>query len=575
MPADPSENSANTESTIVLPTDLRDGYIVEHGIIVCRGSDDILEVRQPESSKMLYSGLQEIFLHRELVSQTPYIDQPELLPRLRLILEAQTSNQSPGESETEDHQPFDTVLGAVHSRAETYSAFHILNVYLSILFLPWEDDMLIRNQSAKGLVLASIPDEFNLLELGPKEHATIYPGTWELRADDNTSVRFRLRPRQYRLFLEEKSKKRAPRDDTSDVQRLKRRTPQRRDEDGTPRIINPELVPAQNRQVVTRPITTDGAIALARVGLAEDSTVSVVDGVTGRVEYSLTREKARMMKRAKDVDVFKAVFKPGCGVSKPQVVVVKMHKLVGNKELATQYWSREFNIHRGLRHRCIPSLVSFDSRLLALMIEYKAYSDLGSREWRADQVPGKGISFRGTVEDAYTILADISSALAYLASKGIMHNDIRASNILYSGRGVPGGAILIDFGLSRRVDEDPEDRGGGTPWYIAPEYPAYTRESSADIWSLGIVMLYVMRRVPLPETEPIWNMYDEVRGVPKAVAMRQAWNKRIQGQCKELEGPAACAKENKLRVLVRSMVVERELRIRAHALEEATKEWTS
>lgn len=159
----------------------------------------------------------------------------------------------------------------------------------------------------------------------------------------------------------------------------------------------------------------------------------------------------------------------------------------------------------------------------------------GSREWRADQVPGKGISFRGTVEDAYTILADISSALAYLASKGIMHNDIRASNILYSGRGVPGGAILIDFGLSRRVDEDPEDRGGGTPWYIAPEYPAYTRESSADIWSLGIVMLYVMRRVHFRD-RTIWNMYDEVRGVPKAVAMRQAWNKRIQASARSLRG---------------------------------------
>lgn len=208
------------------------------------------------------------------------------------------------------------------------------------------------------------------------------------------------------------------------------------------------------------------------------------------------------------------------------------------------------------------------------MIEYKDCGDLGSNQWCSPKLPGKAPFFRGDVEDAYTILADISSALAYIAKEGIVHNDIKANNILYGGRGTPVGAILIDFGLGRKIDQEAEDRGGGSPWYIAPEYPLSARGSMADVWSLGVVMLYVMGKIPLPEMEPEWKIQN-AQHVPEAVAMKQAWNQKIESQRKGLEAPVDCEKERKLRDLVSRMLKHIVHRIDAHELEEETKEWIS
>lgn len=263
----------------------------------------------------------------------PGIGQLELMPKLRLIFE---------QTKTEDHHHF-KFSGATHSRAETRCTITINGINLAVSFIPWGDDAIVYNETSKGFVLTSVPDEFNNLEIGPRGSATIYPGIWELRRD-NTSVEFRLRPRRYRLFLEEKSNKRAAEEDMLPSEKVKgsrgqRIIPQRRYDDSSP------------RSVVTRPVTTEGAAALAQVGLNEDSTLSVVDEATGMLEYSITRPRARFLKRDKGVDVFKAIFKSGDDASQPRGVVVKMHKPRGaNIESAIQCWSQEYNVHQGLRH---------------------------------------------------------------------------------------------------------------------------------------------------------------------------------------------------------------------------------
>lgn len=314
-------------------------------------------IHVPESTGILHSGLQEFFIQRDAVPQAPGIDQLELIPWLRLVFEqpAQGSNQSPRQLEREDHQGPYRVLGAVCSRAEVRSAFSINGINLAVSFMPWGDDAIVYNQSSMGLVLASAPEEFNVLEIGPSDCAIIYPGTWELRGNNNTALQFRLRPRRYSLFLEKKSNKRAAGQDLSSLEsvrfsRGRRQFPQRWYDDSSPRIVNPDRSPFQNSKVVTRPVTTEGADVLFRVGLDEDSTLSVIDEMTGRLEYSITRDKGRIMKRSAGVDVYKALFKPGLGSSQPQVVIVKMHKHGDSLELAMRHWRREHSIHRGLRH---------------------------------------------------------------------------------------------------------------------------------------------------------------------------------------------------------------------------------
>lgn len=58
---------------------------------------------------------------------------------------------------------------------------------------------------------------------------------------------------------------------------------------------------------------------------------------------------------------------------------------------------------------------------------------------------------------------------------------------------------MIDFGLSIR-DSGGRYRTGGSPWYIPPEYISEgIRGKPGDIWALGIVMLFTLQKLPLPE----------------------------------------------------------------------------
>ncbi|HPB30772.1 MAG TPA: protein kinase [Candidatus Sumerlaeota bacterium] len=77
-----------------------------------------------------------------------------------------------------------------------------------------------------------------------------------------------------------------------------------------------------------------------------------------------------------------------------------------------------------------------------------------------------------TLAEGIDLIRQISEALIYLHSKGIVHRDVKPSNILISSEGL---VKLTDFGISRmRRMEDQSDLTIvssilGTPGYIAPE----------------------------------------------------------------------------------------------------------
>lgn len=102
---------------------------------------------------------------------------------------------------------------------------------------------------------------------------------------------------------------------------------------------------------------------------------------------------------------------------------------------------------------------------------------------------------------AFTIHSDIAAALNFIHGSGLVHNDIKPANILYSQT---RGAVLIDFGLARTAAEGMV-HDGGTPWYMPPEFDFHkTRGPPGDIFAMGVTMLYVLRKCRLPEKEPGW-----------------------------------------------------------------------
>lgn len=86
--------------------------------------------------------------------------------------------------------------------------------------------------------------------------------------------------------------------------------------------------------------------------------------------------------------------------------------------------------------------------------------------------------------------ADLSSALDHVHAHGIIHHDVKPSNVLLSEEGHPH---LADFGLSRTVNEhsvSAPDTLVGTVTYMAPEQLLGQGASTAsDIYALGVTLL--------------------------------------------------------------------------------------
>lgn len=111
-----------------------------------------------------------------------------------------------------------------------------------------------------------------------------------------------------------------------------------------------------------------------------------------------------------------------------------------------------------------------------------------------------------TEGEASNILHKLLLAVAYLHEKSICHRDLKPENFLFVDKSENSEVKIIDFGLSRYVNEENINDNSathhmstivGTPLYIAPEVLKGNYSFKCDIWSLGVV-LYLMLSGKLP-----------------------------------------------------------------------------
>ncbi|HZU95678.1 MAG TPA: protein kinase [Planctomycetota bacterium] len=112
---------------------------------------------------------------------------------------------------------------------------------------------------------------------------------------------------------------------------------------------------------------------------------------------------------------------------------------------------------------------------------------------------GKIIERGGKLEPrrAARIGLEVARALAFVHARGIVHRDVKPSNILIEGS---GRALLTDFGIATAVDLERLTRTGtflGTVGYSSPEQVSGRAvAASTDTFSLGLVLFHALTGEP-------------------------------------------------------------------------------
>lgn len=163
---------------------------------------------------------------------------------------------------------------------------------------------------------------------------------------------------------------------------------------------------------------------------------------------------------------------------------VPMDRLVAVKAVTASSLSalarlrREGRVLAALDHPSILNVYRLveDGTVLALITEYM---DGGNFE---DALDERRLSGRAVVD----VLVQVGSALQAAHAAGVVHRDVKPTNVLL---GAGGRAVLADFGLSRLGGEFRTQSGAitGTPLYMAPEQiTAPDAEApTLDVYSFG------------------------------------------------------------------------------------------
>jgi hypothetical protein len=191
-------------------------------------------------------------------------------------------------------------------------------------------------------------------------------------------------------------------------------------------------------------------------------------------------------------------------------------KIVAREGKAAQRAEREAQAAAKLRHPSCLRAYAFarDPRHV-----YIAYEFVPGRTFREAMRAGE-------LDDASAIeaCAQICEGLAHAHRAGILHRDVKPSNVLLAD-GERMSARLLDFGLARMAEAETLTAQGdvpGTLAYIAPERLAgEDATEAADVWSVGVMLWEALAgRHPFWQTSMLETARAIESGAPPLAELR-------------------------------------------------------
>ena len=210
-----------------------------------------------------------------------------------------------------------------------------------------------------------------------------------------------------------------------------------------------------------------------------------------------------------------AVYKARQPSLRRDVALKLLPPAVATDEVYKARFQREAQTSAALEHAHIVPVYDYGNQggIYYVVMRYLTGGSLAERLALADEADGQLPSLAESAE----MLKQLAMALDYAHSRGVIHRDIKASNVMFDDQGSP---FLVDFGIAKMVGATTNLTGTGvtmgTPSYMAPEqWRGESVTAAADQYSLGVLTYNMITgRMPFEGTTPYILMHKHLTEMP-------------------------------------------------------------